>query len=260
MFIDEKDTLCIATNELMGSRYRLTKLVQSTNRFARFSDLSGTTCVSRAGIAVGTEKAAYVISDEYGFNDTTFVTTYVYARAVKRPQAIKDISSTLKSQPVLIDILANDSLNGNRGQVTIVTKPKKGQATITADFRIVYTPDIDFCSSQSDVFTYQLCNNGGCDTAQVEVTVVCDKIKIYNGFSPNGDGFNDFFIIEGIEKFQNNTVSIYNRWGTEVMKTKGYKNDWDGKWKNENLPDGTYFYIFEDGEGNRTTGFVQIQR
>ena len=261
MFIGDKDTLCIATNELMGTRYGLRKLVASSNTYARFTDLAGTTCISRTGVAVGVEKAAYIISDEYGFNDTTYVTTYVYARAVKRPRAFTDYASTIKTQPVLIDVLSNDSLNTNGGKINIISKPKHGDVTVTADMRIIYTPDVTFCSSaQPDVFTYALCTIGGCDTAKVEVTVACDKIKVYNGFSPNGDGINDVFTIEGIEKFQNNTVSVFNRWGTEVMKTKGYKNDWNGKWNNVDLPDGTYFYIFDDGEGNRTTGYVQIQR
>ena len=261
MYIGDKDTLCIATNELLGTRYRLSKLVPSTNTYARFTDLSGTTCVSRYGLAVGTEKATYVISDEYGINDTTYVTTYVYARAVKRPKAFTDYASTIKTQPVLIDVLSNDSLNTNSGKVAIVAKPKHGDVIITRDMRIIYTPDVNYCNSaQPDVFTYQLCNNGGCDTAKVEVTVTCDKIKIFNGFSPNNDGTNDFFVIEGIEKYQNNTVSVYNRWGNEVMKTKGYKNDWSGKWNNVDLPDGTYFYIFDDGEGNVKTGYVQIMR
>ena len=261
MFIGDKDTLCIATNELMGTRYRLSKLVTSTNTVARFSDLAGTTCVTRAGMTVGVEKAAYIISDEFGFNDTTYVTTYVYARAVKRPRAFTDYATTIKAQPVLIEVLSNDSLNTNNGTISIVSKPKHGDVTITADMRIVYTPDVNFCSSaQPDVFTYQLCTAGGCDTAKVEITVACDKIIIHNAFSPNGDGINDFFTIEGIEKFQNNTISVYNRWGNEVMSAKGYKNDWSGKWNNVDVPDGTYFYIFNDGEGNVKSGYVQIQR
>ncbi|MBL7816022.1 MAG: gliding motility-associated C-terminal domain-containing protein [Saprospiraceae bacterium] len=260
MYIGDKDTLCIATNELMGTRYRLTKLVPSTNTYARFSDLAGTTCVSRLGVAVGVEKATYVVSDEFGFNDTTYVTTYVYARSVKRPVANIDHASTIKAKPVLIDVLSNDSLNTNGGKINIVSKPKHGEVVVTSDFRIIYTPEVNFCSSTPDAFTYELCTAGGCDTAKVEVTVTCDKIKIYNGFSPNGDGLNDNFVIEGIENFPNNSISVYNRWGTEVMKTKGYKNDWNGKWDGVDLPDGTYFYIFNDGEGNIKSGYVQIQR
>ncbi len=261
IYVGNKDTLCIATDELIGTRYRITKLIPSTNNYARFSDVLGTTCVSQTGVAVGVEKATYVISDEFGLNDTAYVTTHVFASAVKRPKAFPDTASTIQAQPVLIDVLLNDSVNTNIWKLTIAAKPKHGEVVITSDFRIIYTPDIEYCNSRvADVFTYSLCNIGGCDTAKVEVTVRCEKVKIYNAFSPNNDGVNDFFVIEGIQKFPNNTVSVYNRWGTEVMKTKGYKNDWDGKWHNESLPDGTYFFIFEDGEGTKTVGYLQIQR
>jgi gliding motility-associated-like protein/uncharacterized repeat protein (TIGR01451 family) len=261
LYIGDKDTLCIATNELMGTRYRLTKLKASSQTFARFADLSGTTCVTRAGVAVGTEKATYVISDEYGLNDTTYVTTFVYARAVKRPRAFKDTASTITGHPILIDILANDTLDAAGGKVQLLSKPQHGEVVLTPDMRVIYTPDLDFCNGrQPDVFTYELCSNGGCDTARVEVIVVCDKIKIHNGFSPNGDGVNDVFVIEGIENFKNNTVSVYNRWGNEVMKTKGYKNDWNGTWHNQSLPDGTYFYLLNDGEGHILSGYVEIMR
>ena len=261
IYVGDKDTMCIATNELMGTRYHMTKLVPGTNNYARYTDVAGTTCISRLGIVQGVEKATYVISDEFGLNDTTYVTTNILARAVKRPRAFTDTASTIKAQPVLIDVLSNDSLNTNIWKLVIAAKPKHGEAIVTSDMRIIYTPDIEYCNSRvADVFTYSLCNIGGCDTAKVEVTVSCDKVKIYNAFSPNNDGINDVFVIEGIEKFKNNTVSVFNRWGTEVMKTKGYKNDWNGTWNNEILPDGTYFYIFEDGEGNKTVGYVQIMR
>ena len=261
IYVGDKDTFCIATNELIGTRYRISKLVPSTNNFARFTDVSGTTCVSRTGLIPGVEKATYVISDEFGMNDTTYVTTHVFVRYIPRPKANPDTASTIKAKPVLIDVLSNDSLNANNWTLTITTNPKHGQAIVTADMRIIYIPDIDYCNSRvADVFTYSLCTLGGCDTTKVEVIVSCDKIKIYNGFSPNNDGINDVFVIEGIEKFPNNTLSVFNRWGNEVMKTKGYKNDWDGTWNNQILPDGTYFYIFEDGEGNKTVGYVQIMR
>ena len=97
--------------------------------------------------------------------------------------------------------------------------------------------------------------------AEKEAAVVSpDKFKIYNAFSPNNDGVNDYFTIEGIEKFANNSLNVYDRWGNEVFVAKGYKNDWDGKWQNKNLPDGTYFYVFGDGEGNNFSGYIQIAR
>ncbi|MEM9822867.1 MAG: gliding motility-associated C-terminal domain-containing protein, partial [Bacteroidota bacterium] len=88
------------------------------------------------------------------------------------------------------------------------------------------------------------------------------ELTIFSGFSPNGDGVNDFFQIRGIERFPNNSVLVFNRWGNEVFRSRGYTNDqgWDGRWEGKDLPDGTYFYVIEDGEGNQYSGYVQIHR
>ncbi|MFT7606222.1 MAG: gliding motility-associated-like protein, partial [Saprospiraceae bacterium] len=82
----------------------------------------------------------------------------------------------------------------------------------------------------------------------------------YTGFSPNGDGVNDFFYIEGIEAFPDSKLNIFNRWGNEVYNKEGYLNDWGGTWKNKLLPDGTYFYVLTDGNGHSYSGYVQIHR
>ena len=92
------------------------------------------------------------------------------------------------------------------------------------------------------------------------VKVFCDHIKVYSGFSPNGDAVNDFLIIEGLDLFPDHQLKVYNRWGAEVLNAKNYKNDWGGTWNSANLPDGTYFYILEDGKGKTYSGYIQIQR
>lgn len=80
-------------------------------------------------------------------------------------------------------------------------------------------------------------------------------VVIYNGVTPDGDGKNDYFIIDNIQHFPNNTVTIFNRWGREVWTTQNYDssgNVFKGyaqgvkTFKNgEKLPTGTYYYILE---------------
>jgi hypothetical protein len=41
-------------------------------------------------------------------------------------------------------------------------------------------------------------------------------LKFYSGITPNGDGNNDSWKIDNIESFPDNTVQIFNRWGSEV--------------------------------------------
>ena len=82
-------------------------------------------------------------------------------------------------------------------------------------------------------------------------------LTIYNEFSPNGDGQNDRFVIDCIENFPNNSLEIYNRWGNIVYKTNNYQNDWEGESNGrvviataDQLPEGTYYYILDLGDGS----------
>ena len=79
---------------------------------------------------------------------------------------------------------------------------------------------------------------------------------IPEGFSPNGDGINDLFVIRGIFNFPDNTFVIFNRWGNKVFEASPYQNTWDGKCTiglqvgGNELPVGTYFYILDLKDGS----------
>lgn len=81
----------------------------------------------------------------------------------------------------------------------------------------------------------------GCTTATDTVIVtgkLCD-VTVPNVFTPNGDGYNDFFVIKGLKDYPNTLVQIFNRWGKKVYESTNYQNDWDGK----NQNDGVYFFV-----------------
>jgi gliding motility-associated-like protein len=91
------------------------------------------------------------------------------------------------------------------------------------------------------------------------------------GFSPNGDNTNDTWQIRNIEEYPNNHVKVYNRWGNLIYEIKGYNNkdhSWggesSGKWIISNdlkVPDGTYFYAIDLGDGSKTIGgFIVLKR
>ncbi|MCC6599346.1 MAG: gliding motility-associated C-terminal domain-containing protein [Crocinitomicaceae bacterium] len=82
-----------------------------------------------------------------------------------------------------------------------------------------------------------VCNFSSENPFVIEATVC--EILIPNVFTPNGDGDNETFYIEGLEYFPNSTVIIYNRWGAQVYESEDYHNDWSPG----DLSEGTYFYI-----------------
>ena len=96
------------------------------------------------------------------------------------------------------------------------------------------------------------------------------KLVIYEGFSPNADDKNKKWIIGGIEQYPDNTVQIYNRWGNKIFEVKGYDNG-DNAWGSESavgiilgkelVPDGTYFYILDLGDGSPLRkGYITVHR
>lgn len=83
----------------------------------------------------------------------------------------------------------------------------------------------------------------------------------WTGFTPNGDGKNEFFYIENIDAYPVNTVTIFNRWGAKVWSGQNYENNEDKAWTGGDLPASTYFYLIEiqvQGELKTRSGWVQL--
>jgi gliding motility-associated-like protein len=81
--------------------------------------------------------------------------------------------------------------------------------------------------------------------------------------TPNNDGVNDTWRIQGIESFNENIVSIFNRWGDTVFQADGYDNEnvvWDGTNNGNELGAGTYFYIIEIVNGPSSSGWIQLMK
>jgi gliding motility-associated-like protein len=88
----------------------------------------------------------------------------------------------------------------------------------------------------------------------------CDVPSI---FTPNEDGSNDFLKIPCLEGAKNDDaeIIIYNEWGDRVFSAKPYRNDWQGTYRNQPLPDGTYFYLFREKQNiDFKRGYVTIFR
>jgi gliding motility-associated-like protein len=90
-----------------------------------------------------------------------------------------------------------------------------------------------------------------CETTDsIVVTAVKEScLHIYNTLTPNGDGKNDTWIIDGIENFPNCSVKIFNQWGNLVYEHEGYYENWDGTKNGKLLPAATYYYILDLGTG-----------
>jgi gliding motility-associated-like protein len=81
--------------------------------------------------------------------------------------------------------------------------------------------------------------NGCKDSVCQEAMVIVDRVEIPNIITPNGDGYNDVFYIENLDKIPDKKLLIFNRWGKKIYENNNYQNDWDG----EGFSDGVYYYV-----------------
>ncbi len=108
-------------------------------------------------------------------------------------------------------------------------------STVTA------SPDV------TTTFKVVVSTDEGCmDSAQV-IVYVEKELTIYTSFTPNQDGYNDLWVIDGISRFPSATVEIINRWGTVVYErqTDYEANQWNGTFRDtgKEVSAGTYYYI-----------------
>ncbi|AKD02998.1 T9SS C-terminal target domain-containing protein [Pontibacter korlensis] len=135
------------------------------------------------------------------------------------------------------------TITSGQGTTTITVKADRADARGTVTVAAINGP----CSSMEV-------------SAPIDASLADGNLNFPKAFSPNGDGTNDTWHIKNLEKFPNNEVTIFNRWGSEVYKAKSYQNNWSGK----GLEQGTYFYKVRvtvcDGVVKEFTGYTTIFR
>jgi gliding motility-associated-like protein len=104
-----------------------------------------------------------------------------------------------------------------------------------------------------------------CTTEKPLVVINALPLNIPNAFSPNGDGVNDTWVINGLIKYSSVTVSVFNRWGNKVFYSTGAYTPWDGAVNGIPVSSGTYYAIVElkgspDGTDDNVSKALTIVR
>ncbi|MFD2568565.1 T9SS type B sorting domain-containing protein, partial [Pseudotenacibaculum haliotis] len=150
------------------------------------------------------------------------------------------------------------------GEWRIVSLSGNGSATLSLEVKV--NESGDYTNITNIISADQPDSDSSNNSASASTVPVC--LTIYNEFSPNGDGVNDFFVIDCIDQYPNNTLEILNRWGNTVFKKRNYDNSWDGTSTGratinagEKLPVGTYYYVLDLGNGSKPkTGWIYLNR
>ena len=228
----------------------------------------GTEVQSATQMKIGYDNAGiYTVYAEniYGCTDTA----HVKISAVKLPKALNDeLQITEQNETGTIDLSLNDTtispvyLLSDMPSWGSLSLNNTGDLTFNSSFiaydvtdTVVYTVHESQCPELKDTAYLLVEFNNAPEVAENNI----------NAFSPNGDGFNQFFEIANIEYYPKNELSIFDKTGNLVYFTKDYKNNWTGKRNKgvgigKDLPEGTYFYILKTEGQKIKQGFVVLRR
>ena len=163
-------------------------------------------------------------------------------------------------------ITANTNCNEDIGSASIKVSGNVEVKEIEWEIQGAFEVGPQASALPSGVFNVTAISFKNCRT--LKTFEIKTDISIYNGISRNSDGLNDFFEVGCIGEYPNNSVRIYNRAGSLVFEASGYDNEdvyFDGisnrgvNILGNDLPDGTYFYIINKGDGSEAkTGYLEL--
>lgn len=158
-----------------------------------------------------------------------------------------------------IEVDAGEDVLIGRGENVVLSGSGSGTPSWTPTEGVLNAKTYNPTVSPSVTTTYTLLvENDGCSLTDQVVVNLRRPINIPNGFTPNNDGNNDFWEIEFIEQYPDNSVTIYDRAGQVVYRTIGYNNgitSWDGTFKDNPVPVSTYFYVIDLRNGDSNSVF-----
>lgn len=151
--------------------------------------------------------------------------------------------------------VTSECIGANNGVVYLKARGNTGAVEYSFNYN-AYGTENTFKNLPPGIYPYSVKDEkfeiSGTVTVEENQVDCKDLLLFYSGITPNGDGINDFWVIDSITNFNSNIVTLFNRWGNKVWSAKDYDNVtvvWAGtNQRGEPLPDATYFYIVEVGE------------
>ncbi len=206
---------------------------------------------------------AYTADPLYYDEPGSYLITWVYEDSsgnfAEQPQWL----TITNEEPVALtkDITIELSENGT---ASIATQDIDDGSYDDCDIESISIDISEFNESNvgNNIVTLTITDNVGNTASETAIVTVIDPrimVKIPNFISPNNDGINDFWEIEGVELLSGYNLIIFDKYGKVVYSTTEYDNSWNARYNNQDLPDGTYFYHFSKDKSHYK-GFISVVR
>lgn len=115
-----------------------------------------------------------------------------------------------------------------------------------------------FTNIEAGIYTVYVKDLNGCGVATEEISV----LGIPNYFTPNGDGYNDYWNIKGINSRLNaeTIIYIFDRYGKLIKQLSPLSQGWDGNFNGNQMPSSDYWYSVKLEDGRVVKGHFSLKR
>ena len=144
----------------------------------------------------------------------------------------------------------------NQNSITVLASGQ-GDYEYSVD-NINFQSSNTFANIESGIYTVYVKDNNGCGIATKEISV----LGIPNFFTPNGDGYNDFWYIIGVNKnlSTNINIQIFDRYGKLLKQIDPLSQGWDGTFNGNQMPSSDYWYVIKLENGRNVKGHFSLKR
>ncbi len=192
-------------------------------------------------------------TNELNVNAATSADVGTYNLSVAVSGCTVDLSTDVTVAAVpLISIIPNTTINEGDNLVLYASGGTVFNWSPASNLSnaMISTPILSGVGIGSYNYVLNVRSAQGCTaTDSVLITVIPQtQIEIVDLFTPNGDGVNDTWEINFLQNIGVYSIQVFSRGGLEVMQSENYSSDWDGTFKGNALPEGTYYYIIRNDD------------
>ncbi len=103
--------------------------------------------------------------------------------------------------------------------------------------------------------------DGICPADTDKVIISVGELVITTLITPNGDSWNEYFVVKGLETLGKAELTVFDRRGTQIFQDSDYDNSWNGvDYNDKPLVNDTYFFVLKSVNGKSYRGYVVIRK
>ncbi len=161
----------------------------------------------------------------------------------------------IESEPAAITEVVVKDFSGADNSV-LIEFTGSGNYEFSID-RISYQDSPSFSNVNPGIYNAVARDKNGCGPSNTFLFYVLDYPRF---FTPNGDGFNDLWLVKDFDQLPDYKISIFDRYGKLLKQMDQNSTGWNGTFNGQQLPSDDYWFTLVLVNGKSIKGHFSLKR